>query len=234
MPKQPESPETYVSRVRLVGELDEGAVKTLPGFRKGRHTVPDALTPATRAFFGRLCVERITEEAETWFQRARSELSYKRKELTLEVTSPHAVLTAKDFTFELGYALMPGDPTRFVGQQTLHDLAVQRLGAEAFETLFAGQFSEIVFDLTKGVSVEAVIDAVEDLDGETGLQVDYPSDYASCTLTVEGIEAEVHCDGSSLSMAFPRAGGPSELLEAFEAVRHAFRLSKRTVLAGLL
>ncbi len=225
---------TYVSRVRMVGDLGGGPVKRLPGFKKGRHSVPDSLSPATRAFFGRRCEEHVGPEAEEWFQRARAELSYKRKELTLEVTSPHAVLTAKDFIFEIAYALSPDDPAHFEGRQTLYDVQPGCLGGEAFEQLFAGQFSEIVFDLTKGVSVEAVIDAVEELDGATGLQVDYPSDCSNCVLTVEGVEADVHCDGGSLSMRFVRAGGPSELIEAFAALRHAFRLSKKTALAGLL
>jgi hypothetical protein len=225
---------TYVSRVRMVGDLGEDAVKTLSGFRKGRHRVPDSLSPATQAFFGRLCEDRIAEEGEDWFQKARAELNYKRKDLTLEVTSPHAVLTAKDFIFEIAYSLSPDDPARFEGKQTLHDVQAGCLGRDTFERLFEGQFSEIVFDLTKGVAVEGVIDAVEDLDGATGLQVAYPSDYSSCVLTVTNIEAEVECDGSTLSMRFPRAGGPSELIEAFGAVRHAFRLSKKTALAGLL
>ncbi|WP_221031416.1 hypothetical protein [Actomonas aquatica] len=224
----------FVSRVRLVGDAGEGAVKALPGFKKGRHAVPDAVTPATQAFFARLVEDVLAEEAEGWFQRARAELRYKRKELTLEVTSPLAVLTAKDFTFELEYGLGERDPGTYSGKRTLHELQAGRLGAPAFEALFAGQFSEIAFDLKKGVQVEAVIDAVEDLDGAGGLAVDYPSDYRSCTLRVEDVEAEVVCDGVSLAMVFPRAGAPMELVEAFVAVRRAFALSKRSALAGLL
>ncbi len=224
----------FVSRVRLVGEAGGGAVKALAGFRKGQHTVPDAVTPATRAFFARLLDDALSEEAEGWFQRARAELGYKRKEITLEVTSPVAVLTAKDFTFELDYALCERDPSHYEGRRTLHDLQPGRLGAPAFENLFAGQFSEIAFDLKKGVSVEAVIDAVEDLDGAGGLHVDYPSDYRDCTLRVDGVEAAVMCDGGSLSMVFTGAGAPMELVEAFVAVRRAFALSKRSALAGLL
>ena len=224
----------FVSRVRLVGDAGGGAVKALAAFRKGQHTVPDAVTPATQAFFARLMEDPLGEEAEAWFQRARAELGYKRKELTLEVTSPAAVLTAKDFTFELDYTLCEKDPTRYEGRRTLHDLQPGRLGAPAFEALFAAQFSEIAFDLKKGVSVEAVIDAVEDLDGAGGLHVDYPSDYRECTLRVEGIDAEVVCDGGSLAMVFPGAGAPMELVDAFMAVRRAFALSKRSALAGLL
>ena len=234
MSANPDASETYVSRVRLVGDLGEAAVKKLPTFKKGRHTLPDALSPATRSFFARLCSDRVAEEGEAWFQRAKTELNYKRKELTLEVTSPGAILTAKDFTFEITYTLKPEDPSVYVGTQMLHDLAEGRLGDETFESLFAGQFSEIVFDLTKGVSVEEVIDAVEELDGSTGLQVEYPSDCRECTLKVEGVEAEVHCDGGTLAMRFPRAGAPNELINAFAEVRRAFSLSKKTALAGLL
>lgn len=234
MPASPKDPETFVSRVRLVGSGGDGTVKTLPGFKKGRHAVPDAVSPATLAFFARLCGGVLADEAEEWFQRARGELGYKRKELTLEVASPVAVLTAVDFTFEIEYALDEREPATYTITKTLHELEAGRLGASSFEALFAGQFSEIVFDLSKGVSVEEVIDAVEELDGANGMAVDYPSDYRECTLTVDEVEAAVVCDGTSLAMRFPRAGGPMELVEAFGAVRQAFALSKKSVLAGLL
>jgi hypothetical protein len=44
----------------------------------------------------------------------------------------------------------------------------------------------------------------------------------------------VRFDGSELAMVFPRSGSPGELLAAFVAVREAFALTKRPVLAGLL
>ncbi len=144
------------------------------------------------------------------------------------------MLTTSDFTFEIHYALDVRDAATFVKSKTLHELKIGRLGEEKFESLFAGQFDEIVFELTKGARVEAVIDAVEDLDGVGGLRVEYPSDYSFCTLKVEGVEAEVVCDGTSLLMRFPRAGGPKELVDAFGAVRHVFSLSKKTALTGLL
>ncbi len=224
----------YISRVRLVGSAGSGAVKSLGGFKKGRHAVPDAVTPATQAFFARLIEAELSEEAEGWFQRARAGLGTKRKELTLEVMSPTAVLTAKDFTFEIAYELEAKDAGSYGGTRTLQELGPGRLGAPAFEELFAGQFSELAFDLKKGVRVEAVIDAVEELDGAGGLTVVYPSDCSSCTLRVDEVEAEVVCDGVSLAMVFPRAGAPMELIEAFGAVRRAFALSKRSALAGLL
>jgi hypothetical protein len=100
--------------------------------------------------------------------------------------------------------------------------------------LFAAKFAGIVFGLVKGVAVEAVIDAVEARGGEDGLAVNYPSDCRSCVIRVDGVEAEVVCDGATLEMRFPRPGSPAELVEAFAAVRAAFALSRNRVLAGLL
>jgi hypothetical protein len=234
MPAEETDTETYIAKVRLQGELEEGQVKQLPGFRKGRHTAPDCLSPATQSFFARVIGERVEAEAEGWFQRARTELRAKRKELTVEVTSPSAVLTGRDFSFEIAYTLLAEDPGRYGGQQILHDLKDACWEAEAFERLFAGQFNEIIFELTKGVQVEAVIDAVEELDGEQGLSVDYPSNCAHCVLRVAGVDAEVHCDGASLAMRFPQAGSPGELVRAFAEMRHAFRLSGKAPLLKML
>jgi len=204
--------------VRFVGR-SSGLVKILRGFKKSHHTVPDAVNAATSAFLAKLCADEIAAEAETVFQQARAAFGYKRKELTLDVTSPNAVLTAKDFIFELTYALDEADPASYVAVRSLHGLRSTDFAAtNECETVFAQQFSELAFVLTKGAPVESVVDAIEGLGDGDALKVAYPSDCRDCTLAV----------------VFPRSGSPRELLEAFVAVREAFALTKRPVLAGLL
>ena len=46
------------------------------------------------------------------------------------------------------------------------------------------------FKLRQGTRVEAVIDAVESLDADTGISVTYPSDCRDCTLAVEGVDID--------------------------------------------
>lgn len=244
-----DDPRSFISQVSLVGR-GGGAFKTLRGFDKSRHTVPDAVNNATSGFLAKLCAPELAEEAEEFFQRAKAAMNYKRKDLSLDATSPLAVLSAKDFTLEIAYALEEGDPGSYVITRTLHSIKNgELLRVEEFNELFAGQFSAIAFALKKGVRVEAVIDAVEGLDdaetdGDAGegaadgktakLRVDYPSDCRDCTLTVEGVDATVVCDGATLEMRFGRNGSPRELVEAFAAVRKAFALTKDRALAGLL
>lgn len=217
-----------------------GPVKTLGGFRKAHHTVPDAVNAATSAFLGKLCAGDLAEEGEKFFQATKAALGYKRAQLTLEVASPNAVLTAKDFVLELSYALEPADAASYAVTRTLHSLRNAALVDVAeFDALFAGQFSAVVFALKKGVRVEAVIDAVEGLDPKdetagAGLTVEYPSDCARCTLHAEGVDAEVVCDGATLEMRFAKNGSPRELVAGFSELRRAFALTKARVLAGML
>src|SRR5690606_38635894 len=138
----------------------------------------------------------------------------------------------KDFAFEILYELDPAAPAEFAITQTLLDLRDGDLArTAAFNTIFGGMFSELSFTLRNGARVEAVIDAIEGLEDNAAMRVDYPSDCRECTISVEGVDAQVRCTGASLDMVFPRTGSPQELLEQFAAVRSAFRLSK--VLAGM-
>jgi len=238
---------TFVEQIRFVGR-STGAVKTLRGFKKTHHTVPDATNATTTAFLAKLCADELAEEAEGFFQRAKDAFGYKRKDLSLEVTSPVAALTAKDFTLELAYALEEANPAGWALARTLHSVSGSEfLGTPACAEVFGGVFSELVFALTKGAPVEAVIDAIEGLEQEIGegrdgdevetsavLRVDYPSDCGHCVVSVKGVSATVKFEGAELSMVFPRGGSPQELLDGFAAVRAAFSLTKHKALAGLL
>lgn len=225
-------PASVIADLRFIGR-GGGAVKALGGFKKGHHTLPDAANATTNAFLGRLCQSELTTQAEQWFQAVRIALGYKRKELALTTNGPQAVLAAKDFTFEIFYALEPASPEQYAITQTLLDVKDGALlQREAFNEVFASLFTELSFTLKKGVSVEAVIDAIEGLDDETKLRVNYPSDCSECQISVEGVEARVRCSGASIDMVFPRAGAPRELLAEFRAVRSAFQLNK--TLAGLV
>src|ERR1044071_7374258 len=99
-----ELPSRVIASIAFIGRAG-GLVKGLAGFKKGHHTLPDAANAVTNAFLGRICETELTEEAERLFQDVRAGLAYKRKDIALNATSPLAVLTTKDFTVEMFYAL---------------------------------------------------------------------------------------------------------------------------------
>jgi len=213
-----------------------GTVKSLRGFKKSHHSVPDAVNAATSGFLAKLAADELAEEAERIFQQARTLLHYKRKDLTLDLGAGTAVLSAKDFVFEISYGLLESDPSDYVTNRSLHSLKrADFLFTPECDTLFSGLFNEVVFVLVKGAPVERVIDAIEDLDTtDSLLRVNYPSDYQNCIITVPGVEAEVRFDGRELAIVFPRTATPRQLWESFLAVREAFGLTKDEILTGLI
>ena len=227
-----ELPTRVVAGISFVGR-GGGAVKSLAGFKKGRHTLPDAANATTNAFLAKLCSTELAEEAEQWFQNVRTALGYKRKDISLGLASPTATLVARDFSLELCYALDEQEPARYVTTITLRDLRNVGLArSDAFAAVFAGRFGEISFALKKSARVDAIIDAIEALEPDRAMTVTYPSDYHECVIQVDGIDAQVRCTGAALDMIFARAGGPAELIDAFAAVHAAFQISKP--LAGLI
>jgi hypothetical protein len=227
-----ELPSSIIAGISFIGR-GGGQVKALAGFKKGHHTVPDAANAVTNAFLGRICERELAGSAEELFQDVRTRLGYKRKEVTLAVTGPLAVLTAKDFTVEIFYGLEGATPARYTVTTTLRDLRSAELAQQPeFAAIFAAWFTEISFGLKKSARVEAMVDAIESLDGEGGLTVTYPSDCRECLIRVEDVAAEVRCTGSSLEMVFPRPGAPHELMAGFAAVRGAFQVNR--LLAELL
>src|SRR6266542_5364803 len=105
-------PSSIVAEIAFVGRSG-GLVKSLAGFKKGHHTLPDAANAVTNAFLGKICETELGDEAERLFQDVRAGLGYRRKEIALTVTSPLAVLSAKDFTVEIFYVLEEREPARF-------------------------------------------------------------------------------------------------------------------------
>jgi hypothetical protein len=227
-----ELPSSVVADVQFVGRSG-GTVKALGGFKKGHHTLPDAANATTNAFLGKICAAELAQQAEALFQRVRSGLAYKRRDISLAVNSPGAVLSAKDFTVEILYELEEADPARYAVTTALRGLRNAELArTEEFSAIFSRMFSEIRFELKKGARVEAVIDVIENLEGEAGLEVTYPSDCRECTIGVAGVEAQVRCTGSALEIVFPQPGSPGELLEKFGEIRAAFEISRE--LGGML
>ena len=226
-----ELPSRVVAAISFIGR-GGGAVKSLEGFRKGHHTVPDVANAVTNGFLAKICETDLATAAEKLFQEVRAGFGYKRRDISLSVTTPSATLVAKDFAVEMVYALEERDPARYSVVTTLRELGDAGLArSETMARVFAGKFSDLSFALQKPARVEAVIDMIEALD-ETDLRVSYPSDCCECSITVAGLDAHVRFTGPTLDVVFPRSGAPAELIDGFEVVRSAFQISKP--LAALL
>lgn len=223
-------PSSIVAGIAFI-RRSAGRVNALDGFKKSHHTIPDTANAVTNGFLGKICAGELNAEAENLFQAVRKALGYKRTEVSLSVSSPAAALTTRDFVVDYLYGLQESTPSYYEVTTTLHSLKNPDLArTEEFAAIFAGWFTELSFGLAKGAKVEAVVDAIEALDG--ALEVSYPSDCSDCQITLAGVDATVRCTPSSLEIVFPRGGSPRELMDQFAEVRSAFAITRE--LSGLI
>lgn len=206
-----------VSSLAIVGRT-RGEVRRLPAFDKKRHTVPDRVCQATQAFLEKLCEELLAEEAEALFQASREQFGYKRKEISLSVGSGFARLETKDFALEMRYELAEDDPADYIVETCVREVASRDLMESAsFNLAIGSRFDRLRCALAGQVSVESVIDAVED-DESGNSSVDYPSDCSFCTVAIEGVAGEVFVDGAVLEVRYGKLTTAAGLVETFERI----------------
>ena len=223
-----------IASLSLAGRV-EGEVRRLAGFDKKRHVVPDQVNGATSGFLAKLSEGALLEEAEELFQAARRAFGYKRKEIALAAGAGFARLEAKEFTLELRYALLEEDPSRyFVESELVSVSSKDLLGSDPLNVALGARFDRLRCGLSQGVSVEAVIDAIEeDRSGE--MEVDYPSDCSECLVRLAGVPGEIMIDGALFELRFGRLVRAGDLLEAFEGAAGRFQGGSlaRALIGGL-
>ena len=84
-----ELPSRVVASIAFVGRTG-GQVKALAGFKKGRHTLPDAANAVTNAFLGKICDGELAAEAEKLFQAVRTGLGDRK---STRLNSSHSDLS---------------------------------------------------------------------------------------------------------------------------------------------
>ena len=135
---------------------------------------------------------------------------------------------------EIHYALREEDPSEYAVTRSLHSIrSADFLFTAECDALFPRIFSEVVFTLAKGASVEDVIDAIEGLK-DSPLEVAYPSDCGNCTLSLPDVAAQVRFDGGELAMIFDAPAPPSHLWTQFLELRNAFALTKNPAITALV
>jgi hypothetical protein len=85
---------------------------------------------------------------------------------------------------------------------------------DAFNEVFDDCFNELTFDFTKGISVEGLIDRIEDLDLDK-IEISYPADNSYCEIKIENSPFKIHVTPGSFTVYGPRTTSPKLLVESF-------------------
>ncbi len=191
-----------------------GSVRSLSGFRKGVHTIPDRHSAALDAFLAKIAAEDLANEAEAFYQTTRQQFAYRRKDLNLTVSTPAAVLETPAFALEITYGSDPDDPARYERSLRLSRIEADQLTSNATGEVFATAFDTLEMVLRTPIRIEDLIDAVED-DPDSIWKVKYPSSCEWCELATNEIEGFIYVSTNWIRLRLPSPGPPAVLLAAY-------------------
>ena len=119
-------------------------------------------------------------------------------------------------------ALNPDDPSEYILNTKVTDIRnPEAIMTKAFNSVFRNTFDSLTFVFDEKFDLKTVIDAIEEIDGEDMISVDYPGDISSCTVSLKGLEADIVVTSDEFRISLPSCTEPKRLIESF---RRAQRL----------
>jgi hypothetical protein len=189
---------------------ETGAIRSLDGFSRGYHKVPDRLTDSADAWCNRLLADTVAEELQTLYQNARDVLHLKRKDLTKEADT----LDAPAFRYIVETGQSPEDPSEYYITRRLELRQGWAVHREALDELFSDEFQQLVVEIdSMDDSFDVLVDRLEDLADASGGEVDDDDRHQRVTYSREGAWFTFDLEKRRLEIAFGRKGA-LELVDA--------------------
>ncbi|MET4029526.1 MULTISPECIES: caspase family protein [unclassified Bradyrhizobium] len=160
-------------RLRNNGEFLEGtetgAIRSLNGFQRGYHKVPDRLSDSAGGWCNRLLADTVAEELQTLYQQTREVLGLKRKDLRKEEDT----LDAPAFRYIVETGQNPEEPSEYYITRRLELRQGWPAHREALEQLFNDEFQQLVVEFeSMEDSFDDLVDRLEEIRDEGGGEVD--------------------------------------------------------------
>ena len=191
---------------------ETGAIRSLDGFSRGYHKVPDRLSESADGWCNRLLANTVAEELQTLYQNARDVLGLKRKDLRKEADT----LDAPAFRYIVETGQNPEDPSEYYITRRLELRQGWAAHREALDELFSDEFQRLVveFDSMED-SFDALVDRLEDIGESSGGDVDDDDRDQRVTYSRDGASFTFDLKKRRLEIAF----GSKSALDLVDAAR---------------
>jgi hypothetical protein len=154
-----------------------------------------------------------SERAESLFSKIKSTFGYTRREIKCE----SGKIVTPDFEYTVSCAQHKEDPSLATLTEEITNLKSRIVHDERFNKVFSGTFDELVLELSSGIEVEKVIDAIEGSDSDE-IEVEYPSDVSYCTISFKDGADTIRITDCELIIESSLKKSPKELVEIFHVV----------------
>lgn len=199
---------------------EEGYVKSLPGFIKGRHKAPQEVSDYHDSWVKRIARDLLKEEIDETVAKIRQALGYKRKDiLSAGVEEGVGEIITKDFDYFVVIQQDSNDAAGYLLTRSIENFKNSDiLLSEEFNELFEDFFDELHLSTKQKIDVESLIDSIEDLEDDEIMSVDYESsDTSECSVFIPSINMTIEVTANSIKMKSDHKQSPLELVDRLKA-----------------
>jgi hypothetical protein len=201
---------------------DEDKIKSLPGFQKGYHKVPNAVGSWQNSFVQDISFSIIKNEISELSREIKDNLLYKRTEIRVTQENGFGLIETSDFDYIVTIDQSDTDPEEYIITRKLENFKNSEIVFNpTFNEIFSSYFDCLSFDLNKEIDVNFLIDKIEELDSNK-LQVEYnPSNMQSCEIIIEGLDHTIKVTSHSITITSAFQTSPDELINSLKETQRA-------------
>lgn len=203
--------------------IEDGQVKSLPGFQKRFHTVPTYANSSTENFIKTIGESIISEEISDLSKQVRSKLGYKLKQVEAYTKNGIGAINTPDFTYTMEVTQSESNPQEYLLIRKLINFhSGEMVLNPEFNKIFSNHFERLEFAVSKKINIEELIHRIEGLEDNEVIQIDYdPSELNSCTITLKGLPYDIVVTSSTLSITSNYNTSPQNLITAYRETHKA-------------
>jgi uncharacterized caspase-like protein len=213
-----------LKRAIFISEEPE-RIKSLSGFIKRFHHEPDSVNDAANNFIARIAEGDIKDDIESVFGLLRKHLHYKGKELEVTYEDGVGSISTPDFDYSIRVSQNGENPSEAIWTREITDIHnIKVIGGDEFNATFNNYFDTLKIEFSKKIDITSLIDKIES-NKPPGLEIDYLSDQSYCTLTMEGLEANLLVYPTFFQISHDEKKTPRLLIESFFNVYKALAIA---------
>ncbi len=204
------------SNVTLLSEED-GEVKSLPGFKKGFHRVPNSQHKSADSFIKDCGAKIVNDEIHEIADQIKEKLNYKRKELEVSPEGSTRSINTPDFTYSMEIYQSDEDPGDYILLRKLEGFSnSSAILEDELNSIFSNYFEKLEFDLPNSINVKKLIDRIEGFDDDSPISVNYNhADTSTCTVSIDGLDYDIVVAADTVSIVSNYQTSPVNLIIAY-------------------
>ncbi len=214
-------PFNCFSESALVG-MSRQKVQDLKGFDRRLHALPKNSKPRSGEFVARLAEDDINDDVEAVFQALRKKFNLKRVEAKVSKPEPGwGVIETPHFVYAVGVQLDPDDISLIWWERSIRQIEnPEIIGKAVFASVFDSVFDRIEFTFTEPIDLATWIDRIEARE-DRRIELNYDSGLTHCSMSVLGIDANIHITASEFSVVRPKKSPTHEILASYLEISEA-------------